>query len=97
MPTWSKDANGKPVAKHYKVDGNKLIQVVKFDKNTVFLVIADPDWVKIGKCSGALAAFVGGNFIAVSKLIKIKKYINALGGKQQNFLYKHLLGKKECV
>lgn len=80
MPAWAKDANGKPVATHYKVDGNKLIQVVEFDKNTVFPVIADPDWVKIGKCSGALAAFVGGNLIAVSKLIKIKKYINALGG-----------------
>ncbi|AIY72990.1 TPA: hypothetical protein ACLQU7_005701 [Bacillus tropicus] len=34
-------------------------------------VIADPDWVKIGKCSGALVTFVGGNLIAVSKLIKI--------------------------
>lgn len=80
MPAWAKDANGKPVATHYKVDGNKLIQVVEFDKNTAFPVIADPDWVKIGKCSGALAAFAGGNLIAVSKLIKIKKYINALGG-----------------
>ncbi|MCU4864141.1 hypothetical protein OB981_29480 [Bacillus cereus] len=80
MPAWAKDANGKSVSTHYKVDGNTLIQVVEFDKNTVFPVIADPDWVKIGKCSGALAAFVGGNLIAVSKLIKIKKYINTLGG-----------------
>ncbi|PGZ48261.1 hypothetical protein COE56_20360 [Bacillus anthracis] len=80
MPAWAKDANGKPVSTHYKVDGNILIQVVEFDKNTAFPVIADPDWVKIGKCSGALAAFVGGNLIAASKLIKIKKYINALGG-----------------
>ncbi|MDA2654244.1 hypothetical protein PDQ31_18115 [Bacillus cereus] len=77
---WAKDANGKPVSTHYKVDGNTLIQVVEFDKNTAFPVIADPDWVKIGKCSGALAAFVGGNLVAVSKLIKIKKYINTLGG-----------------
>ncbi|MEC0033315.1 hypothetical protein P4L29_02505 [Bacillus cereus] len=80
MPAWAKDANGKPVSTHYKVDGNTLIQVVEFDKNTAFPVIADPDWVKIGKCSGALAAFVGGNLVAVSKLIKIKKYINTLGG-----------------
>ncbi|PDY98437.1 hypothetical protein COD89_22030 [Bacillus thuringiensis] len=80
MQAWAKDANEKPVSTHYKVDGNKLIQIVEFDKNTAFPVIADPDWVKIGKCSGALAAFVGGNLIAVSKLIKIKKYINALGG-----------------
>ncbi|MCU5276340.1 hypothetical protein OCA15_27720 [Bacillus cereus] len=80
MPAWANDANGKPVSTHYKVDGNTLIQVVEFDKNTAFPVIADPDWVKIGKCSGALAAFVGGNLVAVSKLIKIKKYINTLGG-----------------
>ncbi|HFR4221547.1 MULTISPECIES: hypothetical protein [Bacillus] len=80
MPAWAKDANGNPVSTHYKVDGNKLIQVVDFDENTAFPVIADPDWIKIGKCSAALAAFVGGNLIAVSKLLKIKKYINALGG-----------------
>lgn len=80
MPAWAKDANGKSVSTQYKVDGNKLIQVVDFDENTAFPVIADPDWIKIGKCSGALAAFVGGNLIAVSKLLKIKKYINALGG-----------------
>ncbi|WP_257131989.1 hypothetical protein [Bacillus toyonensis] len=80
MPAWAKDANGNPVSTHYKVEGNKLIQVVDFDENTAFPVIADPGWIKIGKCSGALAAFVGGNLIAVSKLLKIKKYINALDG-----------------
>ncbi|MGR5968627.1 hypothetical protein ACT7C1_11845 [Bacillus paranthracis] len=30
MPAWAKDANGKSVSTHYKVDGNKLIQVVDF-------------------------------------------------------------------
>ncbi|KFM99601.1 hypothetical protein [Bacillus clarus] len=82
-PAWAKDANGKPISTHYKLEGNNLIQVVDFNENTAFPVIADPDWVKIGKCSGALVAFVGGNLIAVSKLIKIKKYINALGGFSQ--------------
>ncbi|WP_232487807.1 MULTISPECIES: hypothetical protein [Bacillus] len=76
MPAWAKDAHGKTVSTHYKVDGNKLIQIVEFDKKSTFPVIADPGWIKIGKCSSALAAFVVGNLITVSKLIKLKKYIN---------------------
>ncbi|RVU63126.1 hypothetical protein BM74_16845 [Bacillus thuringiensis] len=80
MPAWAKDANGQSVSTQYKVDGNKLIQVIDFDENTAFPVIADPDWVQIGKCAGALAVFVGGNLVSVSKLLQVKKYINALGG-----------------
>jgi hypothetical protein len=79
-PAWAKDANGNPVPTHYIIEGNDLIQVVDFNENTAFPVVADPDWAKIGKCALALTIFVGGNLIAVSKLIKIKKYINALGG-----------------
>ncbi|PDY28190.1 hypothetical protein [Bacillus thuringiensis] len=36
MPSWIKDANGKTIATHYKVNGAKLIQIVDFDKNTAF-------------------------------------------------------------
>ncbi|WP_255294889.1 hypothetical protein [Bacillus sp. AFS041924] len=60
--------------------GNTLIQTIGFNEDTAFPVIADPDWVRIAKCSGALALFVGSNLIAASKLLKIKKYISALGG-----------------
>uniref|UniRef100_UPI00402AA794 hypothetical protein n=1 Tax=Bacillus sp. DX2.2 TaxID=3073452 RepID=UPI00402AA794 len=79
-PAWAKDANGKPVATHYKVEGNQLIQVVEFNENTAFPVVADPDWAKIGRCASALAVFVGSNLVAVSKILKAKKYIKALGG-----------------
>ncbi|HHQ2480884.1 TPA: hypothetical protein ACSPJ7_005266 [Bacillus cereus] len=79
-PAWAKDADGKPISTHYKVEGNDLIQIIDSDENKAFPVIADPDGVKIGKCSGALVTFVCGNLIVVSKLIKIKKYIKALGG-----------------
>ncbi|MFF4530688.1 hypothetical protein ACFY1P_15610 [Streptomyces sp. NPDC001407] len=39
---WAKDANGKPVATHYKLDGNQLVQHVETNKNTAFPVVADP-------------------------------------------------------
>ena len=48
--------------------GNTLIQTIGFNEDTAFPVIADPDWVRIAKCSGALALFVGSNLIAASKL-----------------------------
>lgn len=50
-PAWAKDANGKSVDSHYKIDGSTLIQVVEFNENTAFPVVADPKshpdkWVK---------------------------------------------------
>lgn len=75
---------GKAVATHYKVEGNQLIQVVEFNENTAFPVVADPDWRKIARCASALAVFVGSNLVAVSKILKAKKYIQALGGFQKS-------------
>jgi len=77
---WAKDANGNPVPTHYEIVDNSLIQVVDFNKDTAFPVLADPDWVAIGACSGALTWFVGSNLFAAAKIIKVKKYINSLGG-----------------
>ncbi|MCF0233086.1 MAG: hypothetical protein HUJ63_12725 [Enterococcus sp.] len=39
---WAKDANGEKVATNYELDGNTIIQVVNFDENTAFPVVADP-------------------------------------------------------
>lgn len=77
---WAKDANGNDVPTHYEIEGNSLTQVVEFNDNTAFPVLADPDWVAIGACSAALTWFVGSNLFAAAKIIKVKKYINALGG-----------------
>lgn len=77
---WAKDANGMSVPTHYKVVDNTLIQVVNFTENTAFPVIADPDWVAIGACSAALTWFVGSNLFVAAKIIKVRKYIKALGG-----------------
>ncbi|WP_052137905.1 hypothetical protein [Heyndrickxia ginsengihumi] len=79
-PAWAKDANGNNVETYYKVQDNSLVQVVKFDENTAFPVIADPSWTAIGACAAALTWFVGSNLFAASKIIKVKKYIKELGG-----------------
>ncbi|WP_297006681.1 hypothetical protein [uncultured Corynebacterium sp.] len=39
---WAKDAEGKEVPTHFEVRGNSLVQVVDFDGNTFFPVVADP-------------------------------------------------------
>lgn len=77
---WAKDANGKEVPTKYEVIGNSLIQTVDFNADTAFPVLADPDWVAIGACAAALTWFVGSNLFAAAKIIKVKKYIKALGG-----------------
>ena len=41
-PAWAKDANGESLNSYYKIEGNSLIQVVDFDENTAFTVVADP-------------------------------------------------------
>ncbi|MGE1166350.1 hypothetical protein ACQJ0Y_24620 [Peribacillus simplex] len=79
-PAWAKDADGSDIPTYYKVEGNTLIQVVDYNENNVFPIVGDPNWVKIGKCSAALAWFIGSNLFAAAKIIKVKKYINALGG-----------------
>lgn len=77
---WAVDANGVDIPTHYEVVGNTLIQIVDFNDNTAFPVLADPDWVAIGACSAALVWFVGSNLFVAAKIIKVKKYIKALGG-----------------
>lgn len=41
---WAVDAQGKPVATHYELQGNKLTQIVDATKDTTFPVTADPSW-----------------------------------------------------
>lgn len=42
QPAWAKDADGRPVDTHYEIKGSDLVQVVNFDENTSFPVVADP-------------------------------------------------------
>lgn len=79
-PAWAKDANGSNVPTYYRVEGNKLIQVVEFTKNNAFPIVADPNWAKIAKCAGSIALALGSGLFLGAKLIKIKKYIKIIGG-----------------
>ncbi len=79
-PAWAKDANGKDVDTYYEVWKNMLIQVVNFDENTVFPVVADPTAWQVTKCAGAISWAVGSTIFGAAKLLKVKKYIKALGG-----------------
>lgn len=42
-PAWAEDANGKSVNTHYGIDGNTLTQIVEFDEENTFPVVADPE------------------------------------------------------
>lgn len=41
-PAWAKDANGNAVPTHYEIRGDELVQIVDFNENSAFPVIADP-------------------------------------------------------
>ncbi|CAM3133788.1 hypothetical protein [Sporolactobacillus spathodeae] len=79
-PAWAKDANGNFIPTHYEVHGNTITQIIDTNANTVYPVVADPNWGKIAACSAAIAWFIGSNLFAAAKIIKAKKYIKELGG-----------------
>lgn len=41
-PAWAKDANGEKLESYYEIEGSTLRQVICFDENTAFPVVADP-------------------------------------------------------
>jgi len=49
---WAKDANGAAVTTRYRLEGNTLVQVVDFDQNTAFPVLADPNFWQVTRCGG---------------------------------------------
>lgn len=77
---WAKDANGDAVPSRYRIEGSTVIQEVDFTENTAFPVVADPSLWAITKCVASITWFIGSNVVSVAKLLKIKKYISALGG-----------------
>lgn len=42
-PAWARDANGNAIETFYTIEGNALTQIVKFDENSIFPIVADPD------------------------------------------------------
>ncbi|MGP9761217.1 hypothetical protein [Corynebacterium sp. AOP12-C2-36] len=41
---WAKDANGVDIPTHFEVKDNQLIQIVDFDSDTAFPIVADPQF-----------------------------------------------------
>ncbi|MBU3178482.1 hypothetical protein KPL47_19350 [Clostridium estertheticum] len=78
-PPWAKDANGSNVPTYYRVEGNKVIQVVEFTKNNVFPIVADPSAWKITKCIGAIGAMGITLAVPIAKIAKIRKFIKVIG------------------
>lgn len=79
-PPWAKDAKGSKVPTSYRVEGNKIIQVVEFTKNNVFPIVADPSAWKVTKCITSLTLILASVALPALKIVKIKKYIKELGG-----------------
>jgi len=77
---WAKDANGNDVDTYYSLSGNTITQVVNFTENNAFPIVADPTAWEITKCVGAITWAIGSGVFAAAKLLKVKKYIAALGG-----------------
>lgn len=51
LPAWAKDADGKPVATHYEVRGDSLVQIVEHDRTkSTYPVVADP-WLGVNLIS----------------------------------------------
>lgn len=75
------DTNGKEIDTYYRIDnGNKLTQVINFSSKNAFPIIADPSAWQVAKCAAAITVAIGSGVFAAAKLVKIKRYIKALGG-----------------
>lgn len=48
-PAWAKDINGNSVNTYYRINGNTLTQVVEFNENSDFPIIADPTVIIMSK------------------------------------------------
>lgn len=46
---WVKDSEGNAVSTHYVISGNTVTQVIDFDKDNFLPIVADPNWLKLGK------------------------------------------------
>lgn len=78
---WAYDANGEAVETYYRIDNtNTLTQVVNFTNDNAFPIVADPSAWQVTKCAAAITWLIGSTVFAAAKILRIKKYIAALGG-----------------
>jgi hypothetical protein len=67
---WAKDANGSSIGTRYVVYGNTVKQIVDFDENTAFPVVADPTLWDDVKCALILVANCVGASLAAKAIYK---------------------------
>ena len=77
---WAEDANGNNIETYYKIDGQTLTQVIEFNEDTAFLVVADPSFWQVTKCAGTILWVIGTTIFTAAKIVKLKKAIKAAGG-----------------
>lgn len=87
---WAKDANGNDVATRYELEGNCVTQVVEFNENSVFPIVADPSVgatksfsVKVSNSTMGLPSLAGTPLTAAAKKVlkeKTKQKIVAVVG-----------------
>ena len=82
-PAWAVDADGLAVPTHYSLEGNTLVQHVDLTATTAFPVVADPFWSTawhVARCAAAVVVAVASLAIPLSKLLKLKAFVRAVGG-----------------
>lgn len=80
---WAVDADGMAVPTHYRLEGSTLVQHVDLTATTAFPVVADPLWSTVWhvtKCAAAIVVAVASLAIPVSKVLKLKAFVGAVGG-----------------
>ncbi|TXK19758.1 hypothetical protein [Homoserinibacter sp. GY 40078] len=70
-PPWAVDARGQSVPTRFEVRGNALVQIVDFDLDTAFPVVADPDFWWWAATTVGCAAEVAALVVAWAKLPSI--------------------------
>jgi hypothetical protein len=85
---WAVDANGADVPTRYEINGTTLTQVVEHrDGNYAYGIVADPCFTcflstawQIAKCASAITVAIAGVAVPLSKVVKIKRLVDEVGG-----------------
>ena len=82
-PPWAVNADGLAVPTRYSLEGSTLVQHVDLSATTAFPIVADPFWStawQVAKCSAAVVVAVASLAIPVSKVLKLRAFVRAVGG-----------------
>lgn len=76
---WAYDANGKPVPTSFSLEGDVLVQFVRFDDKTAFPVVADPsDFWGWTVCVATVTGEIAGNVFLAGKVAQLVKRFGSI-------------------